>query len=124
MPGPGLVGGEDTGVQQWRRTWEPTVRNASGVLEAPGVLWVAVKGWLDALLVDRHGGHAPGARVRLGDGRTALVYAVEWCEDGPPVAYRVRELERGSAGRLVPSLTSDVLVPAADCQEYAPAAED
>ncbi|MFI7876016.1 hypothetical protein [Streptomyces salinarius] len=114
-------------VDQWRRTWEPTVRNASGLLEAPGVLWVAVKGWLDALLVDRHGGHAPGARVRLGDGRPALVYAVEWGEEGPPVAYRVRELEpgrHGNAGRLVPCLTSDVLAPAAGCQEYAPAAED
>lgn len=107
-------------VDQWRRTWEPTARNASGVLEAPGVMWFAVKGWLDALLVDRHGGHAPGARVRFGDGRPALVYAVEWGEDGPPVAYRVRELvpgRHGNVGRLVPSLTSDVLVPAADCRE-------
>ncbi|MGW0612003.1 hypothetical protein [Streptomyces sp. NPDC002788] len=104
-------------VEQWRRTWEPTVRNASGVLEAPGVMWLAVKGWLDALLVARHGGHAPGARIRFGDGRPAVVYAVEWGEDGPPVAYRVHELEpgqHGNVGLLVPSLTSDVLVPAAD----------
>ncbi|MCM8549180.1 hypothetical protein [Streptomyces sp. STCH 565 A] len=52
---------------------------------------------------------------------------MEWGEDGPPVAYRVRELEpgrHGNAGRLVPSLTRDVLVPAAGCHEYAPAAED
>ncbi|MFC9056219.1 hypothetical protein ACFYO6_39155 [Streptomyces anthocyanicus] len=54
-------------VGQWRRTWEPTMRNASGVL------WDAVMGWRDALLVDRHGGHAPGARARLGDG------LLPWC---------------------------------------------
>lgn len=53
----------------------------------------------------------------------AIAWRAEWGEDGPPVAYRVRELEpgqHGNVGRLVPSLTSDVLVPAADCREDAP----
>ncbi|THA83582.1 hypothetical protein E6R61_34045 [Streptomyces sp. LRa12] len=70
-------------VGQWHRTWEPTVRNASGVLEPPGVLWVAVKGWLDALLVGRHGATHPapgsasatascrGVRRGVGRGRSA-----------------------------------------------------
>ncbi|MFF8876166.1 hypothetical protein [Streptomyces flaveolus] len=71
-------------------------------------------------MVDQHGGHAPGGE----DGRPAVVYAVEWGEDGPPAAYRVRELEPGKHGnvRLVPSLTSDVLVPAAGCREDVPCA--
>lgn len=43
-----------------------------------------------ARLVDQHGGYAPGARGRLRDGRPALVYAVEWGEDGPPVLTRPR----------------------------------
>ncbi|MBC2869811.1 hypothetical protein [Streptomyces mexicanus] len=109
-------------VDRWRKAWVP-VRNHNGYMDPPGVMWIVVKEWLDARLVDQHGGHAPGARVRLGDGRPAVVRAVEWGEDGPPVAYRVRELEpgrHGNVGRLVPSLTSDVLVPAADCREDRP----
>lgn len=105
-------------VDQWRKAWVP-VRNHNGYMDPPGVMWLAPKGWLDELLVDRHGGYGPGARVRLTDGRPALVYAVEWGEDGPPIAYRVRELvpgQHGNAGRLVPSLHSDELVAAADCQ--------
>jgi hypothetical protein len=123
FPWPGIEARHVVGrlVDRWRRTWEPTVRNASGVLEAPGVMWPAVKGWLDALLVGRHGGYAPHARVRLADGRPALVYAVEWSEAGPPVAYRVRELvpgQYGNTGRVVPSLHSDELAAAADCRPW------
>ncbi|MFE9783651.1 hypothetical protein ACFYPA_36600 [Streptomyces sp. NPDC005775] len=105
-------------VDRWRTAWVP-VRNHRGYMDPPGVLWSGPKGWLDALLVGQHGGHAPGARVRLTDGRPALVYAVEWGEAGPPVAYRVRELvpgQHGNGGRLVPSLTSAVLVAAVDCR--------
>lgn len=109
-------------VERWRKAWVP-VRNERGYMDPPGVMWLPVKGWLDARLVDEHGGHAPGARVRLKDGRPAVVYAVEWGETGSPAAYRVRELEpgqHGNLGRLVPSLTSDLLVPADDCREDAP----
>ncbi|MFD5589342.1 hypothetical protein ACFWII_36835 [Streptomyces sp. NPDC127063] len=109
-------------VERWRKAWVP-VQKSNGYWDPPGVMWLSVKEWLDVRLVDQHGGHAPGARVRFGDGRPAVVYAVEWGEDGPPVAYRVRELEpgqHGNEGRLVPSLTSDVLVPADDCREDAP----
>ncbi|WP_199828378.1 hypothetical protein [Streptomyces sp. XY533] len=112
-------------VARWRKAWVP-VRTGTGYLDSPGVLWIAVKGWLDARLVEEHGGHSPGARVRLRDGRPAVVYAVEWGEEGPPVAYRVRELEpgrHGNAGRLVPSLTSDLLEAAADCRPLQPCAE-
>ncbi|WP_225629594.1 hypothetical protein [Streptomyces werraensis] len=111
-------------VDRWRKAWVP-VQKSNGYWDPPGVMWLSAKEWLDARLVDQHGGHAPGARVRFGDGRPAVVYAVEWGEDGPPVAYRVRELEpgqHGNVGRLVPSLTSDVLVPAADCREDSPCA--
>lgn len=111
-------------VERWRRAWVP-VRNHNGYWDPPGVMWNAVKGWVDDRLADEHGGHAPGARVRLEDGRPAVVYAVEWGEDGPPAGYRVRELEpgrHGNVGRLVPSLTSDVLVPAADCRDDRPCA--
>ncbi|MFG2903335.1 hypothetical protein ACGFZH_40440 [Streptomyces zaomyceticus] len=100
-------------VDQWRRAWTP-VRNYNGYMDAPGVLWLAPKGWLDDLLVEQHGGHGDGARVRLTDGRPAIVYAAEWSEAGAPVAYRIRELEpgrHGNIGKLVPSLTSDELVP-------------
>ncbi|GHF75497.1 hypothetical protein GCM10010218_65570 [Streptomyces mashuensis] len=104
-------------VDQWRRAWTKT-RNWNGYYDAPGVLWLAPKGWLDALLVDRHGGHL--GQVRLADGRPALVYAVEWGEAGPPVGYRVRELvpgEHGNVGRLVPKLGGDgERVAAADCR--------
>ncbi|MFJ7424099.1 hypothetical protein ACIQXD_36775 [Streptomyces uncialis] len=99
-------------VDQWRRAWTP-VRNYNGYMDAPGVLWLAPKGWLDDLLVEQHGGHGDGARVRLTDGRPAIVYAAEWSEAGAPVAYRIRELEPGRHGnieKLVPSLTSDELV--------------
>jgi hypothetical protein len=111
-------------VDRWRKAWVP-VQKHNGYWDPPGVMWLSIKGWLDQRLVDQHGGHAPGVRVRFGDGRPAVVYAVEWGEDGPPVAYRVRELEpgtHGNVGRLVPSLTSDVLVPAADCREDGPCA--
>ncbi|MCT9141722.1 hypothetical protein [Streptomyces violarus] len=111
-------------IDRWRKAWVP-VRNHNGYMDPPGVMWLAVKGWLDDRLVDQHGGHAPGARIRFGEGRPAVVYAVEWGEDGPPVAYRVRELEpgtHGNVGRLVPPLTSDVLVQAVDCREDGPCA--
>ncbi|NEE39435.1 hypothetical protein G3M53_80315 [Streptomyces sp. SID7982] len=100
-------------VDKWRRAWTES-RNHNGYMEAPGVLWLAPKGWLDDLLVEQHGGHGDGARVRLTDGRPAIVYAAEWNEAGAPVAYRIRELEpgrHGNIGKLVPSLTSDELVP-------------
>ncbi|MCX4682485.1 hypothetical protein OG413_45990 [Streptomyces sp. NBC_01433] len=100
-------------VDKWRRAWTES-RNYNGYMEAPGVLWLAPKGWLDDLLVEQHGGHGDGARVRLADGRPAIVYAAEWSEAGAPVAYRIRELEpgrHGNVGKLVPSLTSDELVP-------------
>ncbi|MFZ3467504.1 hypothetical protein ACODT3_39945 [Streptomyces sp. 4.24] len=99
-------------VDQWRRAWTES-RNDNGYMEAPGVMWVAPKGWLDELLVERHGGHGPGARVRLTDGRPAMVYAAEWDEAGAPVAYRIRELvpgRHGNVGKLVPSISSDELV--------------
>ncbi|MGW3200132.1 hypothetical protein ACWDBD_37310 [Streptomyces sp. NPDC001118] len=104
-------------VGKWHTAWTP-VRNYNGYWDPPGVMWIAAKGWLDARLVDQHGGQAPGSRVRLADGRLAVVYAVEWSEAGPPEAYRVRELvpgQHGNAGRLVPSLTSDELVSADSC---------
>lgn len=105
-------------VDRWRQAWTP-VRNGNGYMDAPGVMWLAPKGWLDALLVARHGGLAPHGRAVLADGRPVVVYAVEWGEAGPPVAYRVRELvpgEHGNVGKLVPSLHSDELVAAADCR--------
>ncbi|MGW3910511.1 hypothetical protein ACWEBX_03150 [Streptomyces sp. NPDC005070] len=105
-------------VDQWRRTWVP-VRNHNGYVDAPGVMWRSPKGWVDELLVAQHGGTLD--RVRLADGRPATVYAAEWGEDGPPVAYRVRELlpgMHGNVGRLVPSITSDILVTAADCRPW------
>lgn len=104
-------------VGRWRTAWTP-VRNLNGYMDPPGVMWNAVKRWLDARLVDERGGHAPRSRVRLVDGRPAVVYAVEWGEVGSPEAYRVRELvpgQNGNAGRLVPSLTSDELVSADSC---------
>ncbi|MEV4975558.1 hypothetical protein [Streptomyces scopuliridis] len=105
-------------VGKWRTAWTP-VRNYNGYWDPPGVMWNAVKGWLDARLVDRHGGYAPKSRVRLADDRPAFVYAVEWGEAGPPEAYRVRDLvpgRHGNAGRLVPSLTGDdELVSASEC---------
>ncbi|MFB6668492.1 hypothetical protein [Streptomyces parvus] len=107
-------------VRKWRQAWTP-VRNYNGYWDPPGVMWPAPKGWLDSLLLGQHGGH--GGRVRLPDGRPALVYAVEWGEAGPPLAYRLRELEpgrHGNLGRLVPSLGSDLLVPAADCRDDKP----
>lgn len=100
-------------VVRWRQAWEEEHLNMHGFWEASGVMWRAPKGWLDELLVDWHGGHAPGARVRLADGRPAVVYAAEWGDEGEPVAYRIAELEPGqygNAGKLVPSLTSDELV--------------
>lgn len=105
-------------VEQWRRAWVP-VRNGNGYMDAPGVMWLAPKGWLDEVLVEQHGGHL--WRLRLPDGRPATVYAAEWGEAGPPVAYRVRELvpgTHGNVGRLVPSLTSDIFVKASDCRPW------
>ncbi|WP_119580628.1 hypothetical protein [Streptomyces europaeiscabiei] len=101
-------------VDRWRKAWEKTHMNMHGFWEAPGVMWLAPKDWLDELLVGRHGGHAPGARVSLADGRPAVVYAAEWGDEGEPVAYRIRELEpgrHGNVGKLVALLTSDELVP-------------
>ncbi|WP_461014507.1 hypothetical protein [Streptomyces daliensis] len=107
-------------VEQWRRAWTKA-RNSNGYYDAPGVLWHAPKHWLDALLVDRHGGHL--ARVRLVDGRPAFVYAAEWGEAGPPLAYRVREMEPGrygNAGKLIPKLSGGELVDAEDCRDDGP----
>ncbi|MFD7560703.1 hypothetical protein ACFV9E_40195 [Streptomyces sp. NPDC059835] len=115
-------------VERWGQAWEATERNTSGVLEAPGAMWIAPKGHLDALLVAQHGGHAPRSRVRLADGRPALVNAVEWAEAGPPVAYLVQELvpgSHGNVGRLVPKLAGGPeLVPAAECLPYLPDPDD
>ncbi|MFE7113118.1 hypothetical protein ACFU98_42490 [Streptomyces sp. NPDC057575] len=107
-------------VRKWRTAWTPA-QNYNGYWDPPGVMWNAPKRWLDSLLISQHGGHA--GRVRLPDGRPALVYAAEWGEAGPPIAYHVREMEpgrHGNLGRLVPSLTSDVLAPAADCRDDKP----
>lgn len=104
-------------IDQWHRAWTP-VQNSGGYWDPPGVLWLAPKDWMDKLLTARHGGHAPGARVRLADGRQAVVYSAEWGEAGPPTAYRLRELvpgQYGNAGKLVPSLRSDELLPADQC---------
>jgi hypothetical protein len=103
-------------VHKWRTAWTPALKS-NGYWDPPGVMWLAPKEWLDAVLTKQHGGHAPGDRVRLADGRPAIVYAAEWGESGPPTAYQVRELvpgTHGNVGRLVPSLHSDELVPAAD----------
>ncbi|XXZ47483.1 hypothetical protein AAGT00_00600 (plasmid) [Streptomyces cavourensis] len=84
----------------------------NGYMEAPGVLWLAPKTWLDDLLVEQHGGHGDGARIRRTDGRPAIVYAVEWREAGAPVAYRIRELEPGkygNAGKLVPTFREELV---------------
>lgn len=111
-------------VERWRKAWEATERNMHGVLEAPGVMWTAPKGHVDALLVARLGGHAPRSWVRLTDGRPALAVAAEWAEAGPPVAYLVQELvpgNHGNTGRLVPRLVGGrELVPAAECLPYVP----
>ncbi|MGW3910528.1 hypothetical protein ACWEBX_03235 [Streptomyces sp. NPDC005070] len=109
-------------VSRWRTAWTPVLKS-NGYTDAPSVMWIAVKGWLDDRLVDEHGGYGPGARVRLTDGRPALVYEAEWGDCGPPLAYRVRELEpgrHGNVGHLVPSLRSNLLVPAADCRDDSP----
>ncbi|MYX18408.1 hypothetical protein GTY67_34230 [Streptomyces sp. SID8374] len=98
-------------VDKWRRRWTKS-RNMNGYMEAPGVLWLAPKSWLDDLLVQQHGGHGYGARIRLTDGRPAIVYAAEWSEAGAPVAYRVRELEPGqygNAGKLIPSFRDELV---------------
>ncbi|MEU2086753.1 hypothetical protein ABZ569_33395 [Streptomyces albus] len=114
-------------VGKWRTAWTP-VRNHNGYWDPPGVLWLAPKGWLDALLVERHGGHAPHARVRLADGRPAVVYAAQWGQDGLPTAYRVRELvpgTHGNIGRLVPTLKGNgEVVRAGTCRLLAPDEDD
>lgn len=100
-------------ADRWRRAWQEKHLNMHGFWEASGVMWLAPKGWLDTLLVDRHGGYAPGARVRLTDGRPAVVYAAEWSEAGAPTGYRISELEPGrygNVGKLVASLSSHELV--------------
>ncbi|MGW0920715.1 hypothetical protein ACWD3J_17075 [Streptomyces sp. NPDC002755] len=107
-------------VEQWRTAWDP-VRNGNGYNYAPPVLWPIPKGWLDELLVARHGGTL--GRVRLPGGRPGTVYAAEWGEDGPPVAYRARELVPGThenVGRLVPSYAqaNDLRILAGDCQPW------
>ncbi|MCG8971314.1 hypothetical protein [Streptomyces sp. CL12-4] len=49
-----------------------------------------MEGWLDVRLADQHGGHAPGTRVRFGDGRPAVVR-----KDGPSVAYPLDPIQTG-----------------------------
>ncbi|MFI6006934.1 hypothetical protein ACIA98_42530 [Streptomyces sp. NPDC051366] len=57
-------------------------------------------------------------------GRRAMVYAVEWAEAGPLVAYRVQELvpgNHGSVGRLVPRpIGGRELARATECLPYVP----
>lgn len=57
-----------------------------------------------------------GTRVRLADGRTAVVFAAHWDHSGPPVAYQVRELVPNQYGeRALISSLNDERVPASDC---------
>lgn len=94
-------------------------RNYDGYMETESVSWWFSAPFLTELLRQTRGGHPRGTQVRLPDGRPALVYGLEWGQDGPPVAYRVRELEPGrygNEGKLVPKLGGDgETVPAADC---------
>ncbi|THA23171.1 hypothetical protein [Streptomyces sp. A1547] len=54
-------------------------------------------------------------------GRPTMVYAVEWAEAGPPVAYRVQEQVPGSHGRLVPRpVGGRELAFATECLPYVP----
>ncbi|KUF17369.1 hypothetical protein [Streptomyces silvensis] len=101
-------------VQRWRYTWTPR-QNSAGYWDPPGTIWLAPKGWLDEHLTGLHGGHAPGTRLELTDGRPVSAYACRWGEAGPPVAYRVRDLvpgTHGNTGTLVPSLTGEHVVAA------------
>ncbi|MEV7383647.1 hypothetical protein [Streptomyces lydicus] len=103
-------------VRQWRYTWTPRL-NANGYMDPPGTIWVAPKGWLDEHLTGLHGGHAPGSRLRLTDGRLVMAFACRWGDAGAPMAYRVTDLEpgrHGNVGKLVPSLTGEHVVAADD----------
>ncbi|GAA2575122.1 hypothetical protein GCM10010435_58670 [Winogradskya consettensis] len=62
---------------------------------------------LDALLVEPHGAHPPGTRVRVGE-RPGTVVGVEWDQTGPPAGYQVR-LDDDPDTRQVPlnGLTPD-----------------
>ncbi|MBV9026073.1 MAG: hypothetical protein JO362_20320, partial [Streptomycetaceae bacterium] len=107
-------------ADQWDRAWTE-YRNGSGYMERNGVFWWAPSEHLCVLLADRHGAFRPRARVRLADGRQALVIAPVWAESGPPVAYRVRQLvpaphDHAEPGKLIPDSRGDgETVPAADC---------
>lgn len=105
-------------AERWLRSREER-RNHSGYMETEPVSWWFSVPFLTELLRQTRGGHPRGTRVRLPDGRPALVYGLEWGQAGPPVAYRVRELEPGkygNEGKLVPKLGGDgETVPAADC---------
>lgn len=60
---------------------------------------------LDALLVEAHEGHPPGARVRV-DGQAATVVGVRWSSTGPPTGYEVC-LDGDPAVRVVPTGSLD-----------------
>lgn len=93
-------------------------RGYDGYMETEHVSWWFSVPFLTELLHRQFGGLALRTQVRLPDGRPALVCAVEWADDGSPVAYRVRELvpgQYGNEGKLVPKLGGDSeTVPAAD----------
>lgn len=58
---------------------------------------------LDAVLVEAHEGHPPGARVALTAGAVVgTVVGVCWRQSGPPIAYAVR-LDTEPAVRIVPA---------------------
>ncbi|MFH8813036.1 hypothetical protein ACH4GZ_38555 [Streptomyces hygroscopicus] len=94
-------------------------RNYNGYMETEPVSWWFSVPFLTEMLRQTRGGHPLGTRVRLTDGRPALVYGLGWGQAGPPVAYRVRELvpgKYGNEGKLVPKLGGDgETVPAEEC---------
>ncbi|BFP50139.1 hypothetical protein KCMC57_65070 (plasmid) [Kitasatospora sp. CMC57] len=102
---------------RWQRAWTE-YRNWNGYPDQDGVPWYSLRGEMDSFLTSRAGGHAPGTRVRLANGRLAVVWAPVWTETGAPTAYRVRLLKPAPPGSmldLVIDTFSDETHPAADC---------
>lgn len=97
-------------AQRWDRAWVEYT-NYNGYRECAGVFWRGAKAAIDIHLTARHGGHGPGADVRLGDGSPVRVVEAEWDLSGPPVAYQVVTLEpRALDCKLIASLKPPVRV--------------
>lgn len=75
-------------AETWRHAFDLAGHDPDGNPEHKHVFWERPVRHLSALLVDRHGGYAPGASVHLAaDGSRATVNRVIWGADGPPTGY-------------------------------------